>query len=108
MTRVDYTGRRKGMLEAKYFVAMNKFGSAVWHFDCDCGGCREVPPRDIFRERHAGGAVDCGCKSRGKPRQQYFDPDVDKMVKKVLSPGMVSRRVYIDGKLSLYEVNKYV
>lgn len=61
---VDLTGKRSGMLTAKYSLG-SKNGRVLWHCDCDCGGwC--VTTENAFA---SGKITSCGClKSRNERR----------------------------------------
>ena len=57
-SRIDFTGRKNGLLTAISPVGKTKDNAIIWEFKCDCGKTKNIPGHWVFRPK---GIKSCGC-----------------------------------------------
>lgn len=59
MVKVDYTGRRYGMLTVESYAGKAADGHSKWRCRCDCGNYATVQSNNL----RTGGTISCGCSA---------------------------------------------
>lgn len=67
--RKDRTNQRIGKLVALRFSKVDKYGRALWLYQCDCGNQKEINPGDLLRNGKLK-IKSCGCVKTFLPENE--------------------------------------